>query len=83
MKNAMEQPHFIITTITQSFSQQYDYAMNNTRKIPYFLAFQKICRTYIDKLKRKITQNGQIIHNKVYCFKRRTYSFDTSQIWII
>ena len=83
MKNAMEQLHFIITTITQSFSQQYDCAMNNTRKIPNFLAFQKICRTYIDKLKRKITQNGQIIHNKVYCFTRRTYSFDTSQIWII
>ena len=65
----MEQPHFIITKITKNFSQQYDWAMNNTRKIPYFLAFPKICRTYINKLKRKNTQNSQIIHHKVYCFK--------------
>ena len=62
----MEQLHFIIIKITKNFSQQYDYAMNNTRTIPYFLAGQKICRTYINKLKRKNTENGQIIHHKVY-----------------
>ena len=65
----MEQLHFIITKTTKNFSQQYDCAMNNARKIVYFLACQKICRTYINKLKRKNTQNGQITHHKVYCFK--------------
>ena len=64
IKDTMEQLHFIITKITKNFSQQYDCAMNNTRKIPYFLACQKICRTYINKLKRKNTQNRQIIHHK-------------------
>ena len=38
----MEQLHFIITEITKNFSQQYDCAMNNKRKIPYFFASQKI-----------------------------------------
>ena len=79
----MEQFHFIITQIIKNISQQYDYAMNNTGKITYFLAYQKICRTYINKLKRKYTQNGQKIHHKVYCFKWRVYSSDTSQIYII
>ena len=83
IKDAMEQFHFIITQIIKNISQQYDYAMNNTGKITYFLAYQKICRTYINKLKRKYTQNGQIIHHKAYCFKWRTYSSDTSQIYII
>ena len=69
VKGAMEQLHFIATKITKNFSQQHDCAMNNTRKIPYFLACQKICRTYINILKRKNRQNGQIIHQKVYCFK--------------
>ena len=35
--------------------------MNNTRKIAYFSAYQQICRTYINKLKRKNTQKGKII----------------------
>ena len=65
----MEQLPFIIAKITKNFSQQYDYAMNNTGKIPYFLACQKICQAYINKLKRKNTQNAQIIHHEVYCFK--------------
>ena len=65
----MEQLHFIITKITKNFSQQYDCAMNNTCKIPYFLACRKICRTYINKLKRQNTQNGQITHHvKVIVF---------------
>ena len=54
----------MITKFTKNFSQQCDCAMNNTRKIPCFLACQKICRTYINKLKRKNTQNRQIIHHK-------------------
>ena len=61
----MEQLHFIITKITKNFSQQYDCAMNNLRKIAYFLACQQICGTYVNKLKRKNTQKGQIIHHKV------------------
>ena len=79
IKDIMEQLHFITTKITNDFSQQYDYAMNNTLKISYFSACQKICRTYINKLKRKNKQNWQKIHHKVYCFKWRTYSFDTSR----
>ena len=81
IKDTMEQLHFIITKITKNCSQQYDCAMNNTRKMPYFLAYQKIPRTYINKSKRKNTQNGQIIYRKV-CFTWTTYSFDTSQICI-
>ena len=69
IKDTMEQHDFIITKITKNFSQQYDCAMNNTCKIPYFLACQKICRTYIKKVKRKNTQNGQIIHHKAHCFE--------------
>ena len=61
----MEQLHFIITKIPKNFSQQYDCVMNNLRKIAYFLACQQICGTYVNKLKRKNTQKGQIIHNKV------------------
>ena len=64
----MEQLHSIITKITKNFSQQYDRAMNNMRNIPYFLAYKKIFWTYINKLKRKNTPNGQMIHYKVYCF---------------
>ena len=79
----MEQLDFIITKITQNSGQQYDCAMNNMQKIPYFLACQKIYRMYINKFKRENTQNGQIIHHKAYCFKWRTYSFDASQICII
>ena len=78
IKDIMEKLHFITTKITNDFSQQYDYAMNNTFKISYFSACQKICRMYINKLKRKNKQNWQKIHHKVYCFKWRTYSFDTS-----
>ena len=52
-----------------NFSQQYDCAVNNTHKKPYFLACQKICRMHINKLKRKNTQDGQIIHDKDYYFK--------------
>ena len=77
----MEQLHFIITKIIKNFSQQYDCAMNNMRKMPYFLACQKICRTNINKLKRKNTQNGQIINQKfVVLTEERTAS---SQIYII
>ena len=81
IKDKMEQLHFITTNIAKNVSQQYDCAMNNMRKIPSFLACQKICRTYINKSKRKNTQNGQIIYRKV-CFTWTTYSFDTSQICI-
>ena len=80
IKDIMEQLHLIISKITKNFSQQYDCAMNYTRKISCFLACQKICQTYINELKRKNTQNGQIIHHKVYYFKWRTYSFDTSNL---
>ena len=76
-KDAIEQLHFIITRITKNISQQYDCAMNNTRKIPYFLACQKTCRTYTNKWKNRNTQNRLIIHHKVYCFKWRTYNVDT------
>ena len=71
IKDRMEQLHFIITNITKGFSQLCDGAMTNTCKRPYYLACQKICWTYIIKLKRKKTQNEQIIHRKVYCFKWR------------
>ena len=64
----MEQLHSIITKITKNFNQQHDGAMNNTLNISYFLAYKKIFWTYINKLKRKNTPNGQIIHHKVYCF---------------
>ena len=69
IKDTMEQLDFIITKITQNSGQQYDCAMNNMQKIPYFLACQKIYRMYINKFKRENTQNGQIIHHQVYCFK--------------
>ena len=69
IKDTMEQLRFITTKITKHLNQQYECATNNTSKIPYFLACQKICRTHINKLKRKNAQNGQIIHQKVYCFK--------------
>ena len=68
IKGTIEQLHFIITKTIKNFSEQYDCAINNTRKIPYFLACQKICRTCINKLKRKNTQSGKIIHHEVYCF---------------
>ena len=54
IKDTMEQLNFITTKITENFNQQYDCAMNNTLTIPYFLACEKICRTYLNKLKRKI-----------------------------
>ena len=69
IKDTIEQLDFIITKITQNSGQQYDCAMNNMQKIPYFLACQKIYRMYINKFKRENTQNGQIIHHKAYCFK--------------
>ena len=56
---------------------------NNTRKIAYFLACQKIYRAYINKSKRLNAENGQIIHHEVYCLRWRTYSLDTSQICIV
>ena len=65
INDTMEQLHFIITKITKNFSQLCDCAMNNTLKIPYFLACWKICRTYINKLRRENTQNRRIIHHKV------------------
>ena len=43
LKDTMEQLRFIITKITKNFSQQYDCAMNNTRKISYF--FQCVKRS--------------------------------------
>ena len=64
IKDIMEQLHFITTKITNDFSQQYGSAMNNTFKISYFSACQKICRMYINKLKRKNKQNWQ----KIHCF---------------
>ena len=42
-----------------------------------------IGRTYIYKLKRKNTQNEQIIYGEIYCLKWKTYSLDNSQIYIM
>ena len=53
----MKQLNIIIVKVTKNFSQKCNWTMNNTRKIPYFLACQNVCRTYINKLKRKSTQN--------------------------
>ena len=60
----MEQLHFIIAKITKNVSQQDDCAMNDMRKIPYFLACQKICRMYINKLKRKNTQKFIVLNEE-------------------
>ena len=36
IKNTQERLQFIITKISKNFSKEYDCAMNNTLKIPYF-----------------------------------------------
>ena len=55
----MEQLHFRITKTTKNFNQQHDCAMNNTRKI---YVCQKICRTYINKLRVQIHELQVPIH---------------------
>ena len=50
IKDAVEQLHFIITKITKNFGQQDHCAIYNALKKRYFLACQKICRTYINTL---------------------------------